>query len=283
MSEGVVSDGAASDWVDALVALRAAGTPHVLVTVVEAKGSAPREAGTKMVLTAAAQHGSIGGGTLEHKVTGLARRLLADGATAPATESYPLGPALGQCCGGHVSVLLEPFQAGRFHVALFGAGHVGKALVAVLAQLPCQVTWIDGRADQFPDAVPANVRVEVSDAPVYDVAEAPAGASFLVMTHSHALDRDLIEAILRRGDFAYCGLIGSATKRRRFEARLLAKGVSDAVLARLVCPIGVAGIGGKSPGEIAVAVAAQLLQVHGQPAGGTTITTAAASRDAGAV
>lgn len=250
------------DWVATLVALRQAATPHVLVTVVEARGSAPREAGTKMVLTADAQHGSIGGGNLEYKVCALARRLLADGVTAPTSESFPLGPALGQCCGGHVSVLLEPFQAGQQHVVLFGAGHVGKALVAVLAQLPCQVTWIDQRADQFPAAVPANVRVEVSDAPVYDVAEAPAGAAFLVMTHSHGLDRDLVEAILRRGDFAYCGLIGSATKRRRFETRLRAKGLTDADLARLICPIGIAGIAGKAPGEIAVAVAAQLLQLR---------------------
>ena len=268
-----------NSWLQALTALGAAGTPHVLVTVVEAKGSAPREAGTKMVLTADAQHGSIGGGTLEHTVTALARRLLHEGAAAPTMESFPLGPALGQCCGGHVTVLLEPFQAGQFHVVLFGAGHVGKALAAVLGQLPCRVTWIDGRAEQFPADVPPNVRVEVSDAPVYDVAEAPPGACFLVMTHSHALDRDLVEAVLRRGDFAYCGLIGSATKRRRFEARLAAKGLTKDDLARLVCPIGIDGIAGKSPGEIAVAVAAQLLRLRETPSDAAAAAPAAASSD----
>ncbi|MFQ5972517.1 MAG: xanthine dehydrogenase accessory protein XdhC [Alphaproteobacteria bacterium] len=253
-----------TDWLRELTRLTEAGEPHVLVTVVEVKGSAPREAGAKMVVTADGQFGSVGGGNLEHKATLLARRMLREGCDAPALEHFPLGPSLGQCCGGHVSLLLEPFHAGHFHVVLFGAGHVGKAVVNVLAGLPCRVTWIDDRADQFPKSVPANVTTELSEALVYDVAEAPPGAYYLVMTHSHRLDRDLVEAILRRGDSAYCGLIGSRTKRRRFLSRLEAKGLSEEQLSRLTCPIGIPDIHGKRPAEIAVAVAAQLLQLHGQ-------------------
>lgn len=248
-------------WLDELARLTESGTPHVLVTVAEAQGSAPREAGAKMVVTADGLAGTVGGGNLEHKALELARRLLREGG-GPTLEHFPLGPALGQCCGGHVSLLFEPLAAHALDVVLFGAGHVGKALVAVLGGLDCRVTWIDGRADAFPAEVPANVTVEISDAPVYDVAEAPAGAAYLVMTHSHDLDQDLVEAILRRGDAAYCGLIGSATKRARFEKRLAKKGLDAATLARLTCPIGVPGVAGKKPAEIAVAVAAQLLQLR---------------------
>ena len=251
-----------NDWRGELARLAGAATPHVMVTVIEAAGSVPREAGTKMIVTATGQYATIGGGNLEYKATAMARRLLRDGATAPSVEQFPLGPALGQCCGGHVALLFEPFGAAGLHIVLFGAGHVGRAVAHMLGALDCRVTWIDPRPDPFPAAITANITAEVSDAPVYDVAEAPAGASFLVMTQSHSLDRDLVEAILRRGDSAYCGLIGSATKRARFEARLRAKGLGDADFARLTCPIGIAGIAGKHPGEIAAATLAQLLQVH---------------------
>ena len=148
-----------------------------------------------------------------------------------------------------------------FEVVIFGAGHVARALVPILATLPSRVHWIDERADAFPQAPLArNVRRVVSDDPVGEVAVAPARACFLVMTHSHALDEALAQAILARGSFRWFGLIGSMTKRRRFEHRLEARGIDAAALARMTCPIGIADIADKAPASIAVAVAAQLLR-----------------------
>jgi xanthine dehydrogenase accessory factor len=152
-------------------------------------------------------------------------------------------------------------------VYLFGAGHVGRALAAMLGQLPCRVAWIDERKDAFPEAAPANVAMIRSDDPAAEVARAPKGAHFLVMTHSHARDQAIVEAVLRRGDFAYLGLIGSATKRARFVARLRAAGIAEAALARLVCPIGAEGIPGKEPGVIALAAAAEIMRRHRAAAG----------------
>ncbi|MGH6913625.1 MAG: xanthine dehydrogenase accessory protein XdhC, partial [Geminicoccales bacterium] len=151
------------------------------------------------------------------------------------------------------------------HVVLFGAGHVGKALVRVLGELPCRITWIDSRAEQFPSAVPPNVVVDCTETPQYAVDRAPAGAAFLVMTHNHALDLKLCETILQRRDFAYFGLIGSATKRAKFVKRFEARGIASEVIDRMVCPIGLPGLAGKHPGEIAVAVAAQLLLARADP------------------
>jgi xanthine dehydrogenase accessory factor len=157
--------------------------------------------------------------------------------------------------------LIDPCLAYRPHLLLFGAGHVGAAIVRALADLPCYVTWIDERDDEFPHAVPSNVRIEVTDVPEAVVDTAPAGASFLVMTHSHALDQRLAECILRRADVGWFGLIGSKTKRMQFEHRLRDRGIADARLADMVCPIGVPGIAGKAPAVIAASVVAQLLQV----------------------
>ena len=157
--------------------------------------------------------------------------------------------------------LQDPCLAQRAHLMLFGAGHVGAALVRALAELPCKVSWVDERDDQFPADPPANVRLEVTDTPEALIAAAPAGVSFLVMTHSHALDQRLAEQILRRADFAWFGLIGSQTKRTLFERRLIERGISAHQLRAMVCPIGIPGIVGKSPPVIAIAVAAQLMQV----------------------
>lgn len=143
---------------------------------------------------------------------------------------------------------------------LFGAGHVGQALVRALADMPCRITWVDSRDAAFPTAVPANTTVVATDAPEAEVDAAPAGAYFLVMTHSHPLDQALTEHILRRADFDYFGLIGSDSKRRQFERRLAARGVAPAQLATMTCPIGVSGINDKRPAAIAIAVAAELLQ-----------------------
>lgn len=157
--------------------------------------------------------------------------------------------------------LLDPCMAPRAHLLLFGAGHVGAAIVRALAALPCTVTWIDERDDMFPPRIPDNVAVEASDTPEALVALAPPGSSYLVMTHSHALDQRLSEAILARDHVGWFGLIGSKTKRAQFEHRLHARGLPAERIAAMVCPVGVAGISGKEPAVIAAAVCAQLLMV----------------------
>jgi xanthine dehydrogenase accessory factor len=310
------------DWLTA-----ALERPAVLVTVAIAEGSVPREPGAKMLVDATGLHGTIGGGHLEHRATGIARAMLASGDTATRLERFALGPSLGQCCGGvaHLAFeaadaatlaalhgrrhqdswrlvaldgapgtalfdgagrriagaeaplfardrgahvmrapdgrrwLVDPVFAPRAHLVLFGAGHVGAAIVRALADLPCRVTWVDERDDMFPPQVPDNVTVEATDAPEALAAAAPAGASFLVMTHSHAIDQRLAEAILARRDAGWFGLIGSSTKRKQFEHRLHARGLDPARIDAMVCPIGLPGITGKAPALIAASVAAQLL------------------------
>lgn len=157
--------------------------------------------------------------------------------------------------------LLDACPAPRDHLLLFGAGHVGAAIVRTLGELPCTVTWIDEREDMFPLSVPANVTVEATDTPEALVARAPAGASYLVLTHSHALDQRLSEAILARDHVGWFGLIGSSTKRVQFERRLAARGIAQERIAAMVCPIGLPGITSKLPAAIAASVCAQLLMV----------------------
>jgi xanthine dehydrogenase accessory factor len=177
-------------------------------------------------------------------------------------------PIFDRGCGAHVMQepdgrrwLVDPVLAPRAHLVLFGAGHVGTAIVRALAHLPCSVTWVDERDDMFPNAVPANVTLEASDTPEALVAAAPPGASYLVMTHSHALDQRLAEAIIAREGVAWFGLIGSQTKRRQFEHRLRARGADPARIDAMVCPIGLPGITNKAPAVIAASVCAQLLSV----------------------
>lgn len=263
------------DWLAALEDHRRRGERCVLVTLAEVKGSAPRGGGTKMLVTTTAQAGSIGGGHLEHVVAEHARKMLADGTTAAKLETFSLGAHLGQCCGGKVTVLLEPFGPPDFTVALFGAGHVGKALVTVLAGVPGRILWIDARAEQFPAAIPSNVEKILTDAPEDEVPDLPPGALALVMTHSHDLDQTICERLLKRGDCRYIGLIGSDTKWRRFEARMIAKGLAPELVRTIRCPIGIDGITGKHPHEIAIAVAAELLLKKYEAAAPAALGTAA--------
>lgn len=248
----------AERWLATLDAARRAGEPCVMVTVAETKGSAPREAGAKMIVFADRQVGTIGGGTLELTAAEMARRALKDGTEEPRLEPLPLGPALGQCCGGHVTLLLEPVLPVAATLLLFGAGHVGRELVSVLDGLPIAIRWIDGRANEMPDRVPDHVVKRVTDTPLIDVENAPVGALYLIMTHDHALDLELVEAVLRRGDAGWIGLIGSASKRARFSRQLEARGLS---MAGVTSPIGVPGIRSKHPRAIAVSTGAQLLSV----------------------
>lgn len=256
---------------DTAAAWFAAGTPAVLVEVTEALGSAPREAGTRMLVSAQRCEGTIGGGHLELKAIERAWRMLAAGDAGPQSAHYPLGPALGQCCGGAVTlgfsaldaktVAAWPLAAPRFHLQLYGAGHVGRAIVRALAPLNVRIDWIDERDEEFPPdgELPAHTRRIAVDAVETEVREAPRGAFYLVLTHRHDLDLRIAEAILRRGDFAFFGLIGSATKRARFIHRFEAMGMAPEAIARMTCPIGLPGVDGKEPEVIAAAVAAQLL------------------------
>jgi xanthine dehydrogenase accessory factor len=184
-----------------------------------------------------------------------------------------LGPSLGQCCGGALVLRYTALAADvpsqwagprpRFTLHLFGAGHVGRAIVKLLAAVPCRVRWVDERESEFPAVVlPPHIERVCADPVQAEVAAAAAGDAFLVLTHSHDLDLAITRDILARGDFGFFGLIGSATKRARFERRLAERGVAPDRIARMTCPIGLPGLRGKEPGVIAVAVVAQLLLVH---------------------
>ncbi|MEP6941939.1 MAG: xanthine dehydrogenase accessory protein XdhC [Betaproteobacteria bacterium] len=165
-------------------------------------------------------------------------------------------------CSWYIERMARP----DFHIVVFGNGHVGRALVQVLSTLPCDVTWVDAREHDFPASVPGNASIVASDTPEDAIDDASTGSHFLVMTHSHTLDFDLTSRILARGDFRYLGLIGSASKRAQFERRLRARGFGADALKRMTCPIGSGAtfpaIRSKEPGAIAIAVAAEILQLQ---------------------
>ena len=326
-----------NEWIEELCDLAAAGESAVLVTVAGIRGSAPREIGAKMIVTASETIGTIGGGQLEYQSTRIAAGLLED--DRHSLRSFPLGSSMGQCCGGVVEILFEPVSGGipawlrdlralygqrdpaivvtrisqttpakfvatadnvfgdeegdanmvavardmltgdkpdalrkvqelyepvvmpDLNIAVFGAGHVGSAVVAALSGLDCNIRWIDSRRNVFRN-VPGNVRAIETPEPALEVAAMPPGSYYLVMTHSHAIDFDVCDRILRREDARYCGLIGSLSKRRRFEKRYRQQGMRQGVIDTLVCPIGVDGISGKKSAEIAVSAAAEILKVR---------------------
>ena len=252
--------------------------PGVLVTVDQVQGSGPRERGAWMAVFADTVVNTIGGGHLEFEAMAQARAWLARGESAqsPQVQRYALGPALGQCCGGVVQVRLEwitladatrlreQLSPPLWPVALFGGGHVGRALVQTLAPLPFAVRWIDSRDEIFPEHLPDNVVCEHSDPVQAAVADLAPHSAVLIMSFSHAEDLDVVAACLKRqrtqGDVSFVGLIGSRTKWATFRHRLEDRGFAADELARVTCPIGVPGITGKEPEVIAIAVAAQLLQ-----------------------
>ncbi len=273
--------------------------PAVWVCVTRSSGSVPREAGTTMIVTPTHTFGTIGGGHLELRSIEVARELLTLGTTTSTRRHFPLGPALGQCCGGSVDVAFLPVaQAHReslqelsaverfggtyrieraldtgdtlrfllhfdpWTIWVFGAGHVGAALVSVLATLPCKVSWVDSRDAAFPTVLPDNVQKIESDAPATEVRLISAGADVLMLTHSHALDLEICLELLKRDDLAYCGLIGSATKAAIFNKRFASRGFSGIEIARITCPIGLPALSSKHPGVIAVSVAADLAERH---------------------
>lgn len=295
------------------------GVPVVLVTVAEIKGSAPREAGACMCVSANTQAGTIGGGTLEYKAIATARELLLS-KTRWIHQQLGLGPALGQCCGGRVELIIErleekdllwleqclakeqagtlvsnykvgsreksvlasrsvqacfrshrdtldhteqwqleqPTHPGQFHLLLFGAGHLGKAIVPLLATLPCSVRWIDARENTFSTDEYKNIQNEWLEAPTLALRDAPAGSLALVMTHNHALDFEITTAALAHANIAWVGLIGSDSKRRQLE-RQLHKQQNPLSTDRLECPIGQRHADLRDPAELAIVLTAALL------------------------
>jgi xanthine dehydrogenase accessory factor len=258
-------------WVRAVEALRAQRLPGVLVTVTAVRGHAPREAGAKMVVAADEVWDTIGGGNLEATAVDRSRALIADGASAPETLTLSLsdkapGEHGQQCCGGEVTILLEPLAVVPA-VAIFGVGHVGLELARILARHDLELHLVDSRADQveperlavLDDAV---ARIHVHHAPVPEMAlgQVPAGTDVLIMTHDHAEDAALCDMALRSSHLGSIGLIGSSAKWRRFEVLLRREGHDDAALARITTPIGLPDIVGKDPATIAVSVAGDLLR-----------------------
>lgn len=241
---------------------------YIVVTVSGVKGSAPRDVGTWMGVSATEVVGTVGGGQLEFDAIRRAREALAGGAL-DAELRYPLGPSLGQCCGGVVWLRFErcdrlPAQVPT-PVALFGGGHVGQALARVLSALPFELHWIDSREGVFPPDIVA-ARTEHSEPVQAAVAGLTPGSLVVIMSFSHAEDLDILAAALRRqrqrADLRFIGLIGSKSKWAAFRHRLEARGFTQAELAQVHCPIGWRGMTGKEPEVIAVAVAAQLLRAR---------------------
>jgi xanthine dehydrogenase accessory factor len=259
------------DWLGAAQQLRHDGQPGVLVTVVEVRGHAPREAGAKMVVGRDHAWGSVGGGNLEASAIARARELIESGATEPEISEAQLNPHARnehgrQCCGGVVRLLLEPLRP-RPVVALFGIGHVGYELARILSRLPIQLLLIDSRGEQLDRVRLADVIDGSADVGIYHtllgeqvLEQLPRGAHVVIMTHDHAEDFALCDAALRLPrPLAGIGLIGSSAKWTRFQAMLAAQGHTPEEIARITCPIGQPGISGKEPAVIAVAVAAELL------------------------
>lgn len=348
MSETLLSREAACKpgWLAALQDGLAKGQAQVLVTVAQAKGSTPRDAGARLWVNSAGAHDTIGGGHLELQAIRLATQMLAEGRPRRQTIRYPLGPRLGQCCGGVVwlafeyldsrdlawcealaqvlesgatatrrlvvpldgveaaasveqdkvvvqqldeasgnplqgvvsgmpaadgqtaywdeasGVLTDIISKPTLQVVVCGAGHVGRAIVRLLGELPVRVVWLDPRDDWWPGVIPDNVSCLQGDAD--DVPDCPDNAYWLVLTHSHALDMEIIEQVFRHKPFRFLGLIGSATKKARFISRLRQRFDADLV-ARMQCPIGLVATSSKLPSVIAVSVVAQLLPLLDKP------------------
>lgn len=259
----------------ALHAFFAASPATALVEVTEAKGSTPREQGAWMLVSPTAIHGTIGGGQLEFMSIDRARALLKDAAPShPVTLDIPLGPEIGQCCGGRVAVDIRPVDkalrdeltaiaeaedARRPHVYMFGGGHVGHALAAAFSLLPVETTVVETRAEAL-EGMPKGIATRLTPVPEEMVRNAPAGAAFVVLTHDHALDFLIVAEALKRDDAAYVGMIGSRTKKATFRSWYLkTAGGGEEAFARLVSPIGGDAVKDKRPAVIAALAAAEIM------------------------
>ena len=266
------------DWLTAIQQLRADGSAGVLVTVIETRGHAPRDAGAKMVVGADAAWGTVGGGNLEQTAVDRAREMITTAATQPETLEAELNTHARnthgrQCCGGVVRLLLEPLPA-RPTVAIVGVGHVGYELGRILSRLELHVHLIDSRAEVLDPLRLADITSGVADVTVHRellgevvLERLPRGAHLLIMTHDHAEDFALCDAALRLASalslserWGSIGLIGSRTKWGRFRRMLLDAGHDVATVERIQCPIGLPSLTGKQPAVIAIGVAAALVE-----------------------
>jgi xanthine dehydrogenase accessory factor len=258
----------------------AANSDVIACELTSVRGSSPREEGTFMLVALGAIFGTIGGGALEYMVIDHARRLIAEGRAEEAMD-VPLGPEIGQCCGGRVKVglryadtvirrdltaRLEAEMASIPQVYVFGAGHVGRVLAQMLALLPVRMEVIDTRQDEL-DQLPPGIAHRRVAMPEAVVRSAPKGSAFLIMTHDHALDFLIAAEALNRLDSPYVGMVGSKTKRAKFASWFVEQGGDKALLSRLVLPIGAQGLGDKRPSVIAVLAAAEVMvQIGGREA-----------------
>jgi xanthine dehydrogenase accessory factor len=258
-------------WFEALAKLTQEQTSLVMVTLVSVRGHAPREAGAKMLVTVDKVFDTIGGGNLEQTAVNRAREILRQNITQPEMHTIRLTEKASsdygvQCCGGEVTVLLEPVITSKPTVAIFGVGHVGLALAKVLSILPIHLWLVDSRADMFlPERLQSldlnQANVHVQYLPILDtvVQDLPSGAHVVIMTHDHAEDLFVLETCLKRSDLGFIGLIGSEAKWKNFNHKLLTQGFSEADVSKVTTPIGIAEITSKQPEAIAIATAAQLV------------------------
>jgi len=261
----------------ALTTFFAANPDAIVCTLTSVRGSSPREQGTFMLVGLAGLFGTIGGGALEYMVIEHARRLIANGQAEEAMD-VPLGPEIGQCCGGRVEVRLRHADAASRarlaaevakedaalpHVFVFGAGHVGRALAQILALLPVQLEVVDTRREEL-DELPADIKSRIVAMPEAVVRAAPQGSSYVILTHDHALDFLIAQEALARLDAPYVGMVGSMTKRARFSSWYRGEGGDAKALERLILPIGQMGLGDKRPAVIAALAAAEIMVHIGQ-------------------
>ena len=250
-------------WTEAILHCNKMNEAWVLATLIGARGSTPRDSGTKMLVTESRTYDTLGGGRLEHMVTKRARDLLKEGDNQQRLENFSLSLKTHQCCGGSVTVLFESFCNPSLNVHLFGAGHVAKALVTILGDLDVNVYWADSRDEQFPDSLPSNTTKIVLNDIVDHVKNFNDNDIALVLTHDHALDYELVEQLLLRTTSrsqGYIGLIGSQSKSNRFKKHLKQAQFSKQKISRVYCPVGLTDIAGKQPMQVAVSIAAQLIQ-----------------------
>lgn len=260
------------NWQEAIVLCTRQGRGYVIATVVGTQGSTPRDGGSKMVITDEATYDTLGGGQLEFLIVQQARELLVTNQTCQVLKPFPLAAEAAQCCGGHVTVMMECFAACDWPIVLFGAGHVSRALTTVLGGLPCRVEVVDNRQELMDQALreqalqeqalPDNVHYRYCEHPEQWVTSMPDSAWVVVFTHDHALDFRLCEQLLSDPRWRFFGLIGSQTKALRFRKRLEQSGHDSALIDRMVSPVGLPEVKGKRPMEVAVSIAAQLQSLY---------------------
>lgn len=257
-------------WIQALAEVERTGQAWVIATVIGTQGSAPRESSSKMIITADHSFDTIGGGQLEYAVCQKARDMLNGDhiGASHVLENFPLAAKTNQCCGGAVSVLLEYFPEPANKITIFGMGHVATTLVNVLGNMQAKISWVDSREnlaqDQRVKGLPSNVTPFLYASMLDHIDHMSHNEIALVMTHDHALDYQLVEALLDRKDCRFIGLIGSKTKALRFKKRLVSASFSQAEIDSVHCPVGLNEIAGKKPFEIAISIAGQIIQITQQ-------------------